>query len=178
MNIVSDHHHRITAGKHLQAYMCSPKCSTNQFDSIVDFFYRRGRGSYRGRGRGNFYRQDRGGPHQMQSSHPMHQQTPNMHPYYNQTVNPMQPAPGVGYHDANYHDMQTNRYEMFIQFTTNSTFHVNDKLKNQQRGHTNARHLTDYISLVAITLNTFSILSRGLCSSILCFAFKTKMATM
>lgn len=128
------------------------------------FDHRRGRGSYRGRGRGNFYRQDRGGSHQMQPSHQMHQQGPHMQPYYNnQNANSMQPTAGVGYHDANYHGVQPNRYEMFEQFTTNFKYHVNhstvnDKRKNhQQRVHFNDSHLMEFKSMIPLTLIQITI---------------------
>lgn len=82
-----------------------------------------------------------------------------MQPYYNQPANQMHPNTGVGYHDANYHDMQANRYEMFNKFTTKFKYHVNEKLKCHQQGQTNALHSLDYNSVILFTLKQL-ILSR------------------
>lgn len=157
---VNVRHHHITAGKHSREFLIDFQLTQMYFE------HRRGRGSYRGRGRGNFYRQDRGGSHQMQASHQMHPQGPHMQPYYNnQNTSSMQPTAGVGYHDANYHGMQANRYEMFMQFTTNfkrhvNHFAVNDKLKNhQQGGDTNASHLLKFKSMTSLTLIQITIKS-------------------
>lgn len=141
MIIENVRHHRTMAGKHSGLFFPLHFQFLVQFSTDACVSFRRGRGSYRGRGRGNFYRQDRGGQHQMQASHTMHHQAPNMHPYYNQPANAMQPNAGVNYHDANYHEMQANRYEMFKQITTtNFNYHVNDKrkLNNHQQGPNNA----------------------------------------
>lgn len=158
MIIVNVHHRRITAGKQSETY---PRLKINYFlsNKCILFVSRRGRGSYRGRGRGNFYRQERGGgSHQMHGS--MHQQAPNMQPYYNQPANQMHPNTGVGYHDANYHDMQANRYEMFNKFTTKFKYHVNEKQKYQQQGQTNAIHSLDCNSVILLILVVKLILSR------------------
>lgn len=131
MIFVNVRRHHFMAGKHTKNKLFQILFFFFNLNYVCVFiFYRRGRGAYRGRGRGNFYRQDRGGMHQM---HSMHQQGPNMQPYYNQTSNQIQPSAGVGnYHNANYHDMQANRYEQFNQFTTNFKYHVNEKPKKKK----------------------------------------------
>lgn len=107
--------------------------------SFKCFWNSRGRGSYRGRGGrgGNYYRQDRGQMQQHQStSSSQHSNLSGKMPNWNQNMpnNPAinynepsmnmmsgggMPRSGGGYNDGNYHDIQSNRYEMHNQFTIN-----------------------------------------------------------
>lgn len=88
----------------------------------------------------------------------MHQQPPNMHPYYNQPANPMQSSAGVNYHDANYHDMQANRYETFNQFYNNFERHVNDV--QNQCGYVGVPYLLNSSTMIPYALKTVRDLRR------------------
>lgn len=84
----------------------------------------RGRGSYRSRGRGNYYRQPTNQAHQPPGAQLPHS---NM-PYYDPSMNMMNPSAGGGgsgsgsgpYRDNSYQDIQQNRYETFTPFDTQS----------------------------------------------------------